>query len=50
MIFNAIAQRDPEAAARLVTYHSQSVRERLSSFFNEDEFQKVSATKGSVAG
>jgi DNA-binding GntR family transcriptional regulator len=50
MIFNAIAQRDPEAAARLVTYHSQSVRARLSSFFNEDEFQKVSATKGSVAG
>lgn len=44
-IFNAITQRDPESAARLVTYHSQSVRERLSSFFNEDEFQKVSSAK-----
>lgn len=43
MIFNAIAQRDPEAAARLVAYHSQSLRERLSPFFNEDEFQKVAA-------
>ena len=44
-IFNAITRRDPESAARLVTYHSQSVRERLSPFFNEDEFRKVASTK-----
>lgn len=44
-IFQAIKQHDPEAAARLVAYHSQSVRERLSPFFNEEEFQKVSTAK-----
>ena len=36
-IFNAIAARDPEAAARLVIYHSQSVRERLSALFESEE-------------
>ncbi len=41
MIFHAIAQRDPEDAARLVAYHSQSVRGRLSSIFN-DESQSMS--------
>ena len=35
MIFQAIAKRDPEAAARLVTYHSQSVRERFAPLFEE---------------
>jgi DNA-binding GntR family transcriptional regulator len=32
-IYHAVAQRDPEAAARLVIYHSQSVRGRLSALF-----------------
>lgn len=32
-IFDALVQRDPEAAARLVIYHLQSVRERLSILF-----------------
>lgn len=35
-IFDAIAQRDPESAARLVAYHSQSVRERLSPLFRKE--------------
>ncbi|GCE29670.1 GntR family transcriptional regulator [Dictyobacter alpinus] len=39
-IYQAIAQRDPETAARLVVYHTQSVRERLSPFFNEGETQQ----------
>ncbi|GCE16083.1 GntR family transcriptional regulator [Tengunoibacter tsumagoiensis] len=34
-IIHAIAQRDPEAAARLVIHHSQSVRDRLTIFFAE---------------
>jgi DNA-binding GntR family transcriptional regulator len=34
-IFEAIVQRDPEAAARLVIYHSQSFRERFSELFND---------------
>ena len=33
-IYEAITQRDPEAAARLVIYHSQSLRERFASLFN----------------
>lgn len=33
-IFEAIAQRDPEAAARLVIYHSQSLRERFATLFS----------------
>jgi len=33
-ILHAIAAHDPEAAARLVIYHAQSVRERFSAFFN----------------
>ncbi|QBD76474.1 GntR family transcriptional regulator [Ktedonosporobacter rubrisoli] len=44
-IFQAIKQRDPEAAARLVAYHSQSVRDRFSPFFNAKEFQKVAAVR-----
>ncbi|GLV54212.1 GntR family transcriptional regulator [Dictyobacter sp. S3.2.2.5] len=43
MIFNAIMQHDSEAAVRLAIYHSQAVRERLSPFFNVDEFQKMVA-------
>src|SRR5579875_199187 len=35
MIYQAIARRDPESAARLVAYHSQSVRDRLAPVFNE---------------
>jgi DNA-binding GntR family transcriptional regulator len=34
-IFEAIAQRDPEAAARLVIYHTQSLRERFAELFND---------------
>lgn len=49
MIYNAIVQRDPESAVRLVIYHSQSVRARLLPFFNEDEFQKVSASQAASA-
>ncbi|GCE22183.1 GntR family transcriptional regulator [Dictyobacter kobayashii] len=45
-IFTAIVQRDPETAARLVVYHSQSVRERLAPFFTVDEAQML-AEKGS---
>ncbi len=41
-IFNAVARRDPEAAARLVIYHSQSVRERLSALFTS-EWQHTAA-------
>ncbi len=41
-IFQAIAHHNPEDAARLVVYHSQSVRERLSPFFDEDTFRKIS--------
>jgi DNA-binding FadR family transcriptional regulator len=33
-IFEAISQRDPEAAARLVIYHTQSLRERFAALFN----------------
>ncbi len=36
-IYEAIRQHDPEAAARLVVYHSQSVRERLAPLFGHDE-------------
>jgi DNA-binding GntR family transcriptional regulator len=36
MICQAIAKHDPEAAARLVTYHSQSVRTRFIPLFNEE--------------
>ena len=42
-IFNALVQRDPEAAARLTIYHAQSLRERFSELFNaqqnEDEIK-----------
>jgi len=34
-IFEAIAQHDPEAAARLVIYHTQSLRERFAELFND---------------
>jgi DNA-binding GntR family transcriptional regulator len=34
-IFEAITQRDPEAAARLVIYHTQSLRERFAELFND---------------
>jgi DNA-binding GntR family transcriptional regulator len=33
-IYKAIAQRDPDAAARLVIYHTQSLRERFSALFS----------------
>ncbi len=33
-IFDALVQRDPEAAARLVIYHAQSLRERFAELFN----------------
>lgn len=36
-IFEAISRRDPEAAARLVIYHTQSLRERFSELFNDDQ-------------
>lgn len=49
MIFNAITRHDPETAVRLVIYHSQAVRERLSPFFNEDEFQKMAAMQEVLA-
>jgi DNA-binding GntR family transcriptional regulator len=32
-ILDAIEQRDPEAAARLVIYHAQSLRERFAGLF-----------------
>ena len=43
-IFTAIAARDPEAAARLVIYHSQSVRERFSALFASEEEQRAALT------
>jgi DNA-binding GntR family transcriptional regulator len=49
MIYQAIVQRDPESAARLVAYHSQSVRDRLASVFNE-ALQHGSETGASSAG
>lgn len=36
-IFHAIAENDPEAAARLVIYHSQSVRERFADLFRSSQ-------------
>jgi DNA-binding GntR family transcriptional regulator len=33
-ILGALAERDPEAAARLVIYHAQSLRERFAEHFN----------------
>jgi DNA-binding GntR family transcriptional regulator len=33
-IYEAIVQRDPEAATRLVIFHSVSIRTRLAAFFN----------------
>jgi DNA-binding GntR family transcriptional regulator len=36
-ILAALAQRDPEAAARLSIYHAQSLRERFAELFNGDE-------------
>jgi DNA-binding GntR family transcriptional regulator len=33
-ILDALAERDPEAAARLAIYHAQSLRERLAEHFN----------------
>ena len=36
-IFNAISRHDPEAAARLVIYHCQAVRERLSTLFSSEQ-------------
>lgn len=49
MICQAIARRDPEAAARLVTYHAQSLRGRLSAFFDDDEFQKLIVARQEAA-
>jgi DNA-binding GntR family transcriptional regulator len=41
-IFEAISIGDPEAAVRLVIYHSQSLRERLSALFaSEDSVRAV---------
>ncbi|MBV9230449.1 MAG: GntR family transcriptional regulator [Chloroflexi bacterium] len=48
MIFAAIRRRDPEAAARLVIYHSQSVRERFAPLFHQ-EMQQEEETKASSA-
>ena len=34
-IFAALAQRDPEAAGRMVIFHAQSLRERFADLFND---------------
>jgi DNA-binding GntR family transcriptional regulator len=34
-ILEAISQRDPEAAARRVIYHTQSLRDRFADLFND---------------
>lgn len=36
-IYRAIAERDPDAAARLATYHAQSTRERFAALASEAE-------------
>lgn len=36
-IFRAIASRDPDAAARLATYHAQSTRERFAALANDGD-------------
>jgi DNA-binding GntR family transcriptional regulator len=36
-IFQAISERDPDAAARLATYHAQSTRERFAALANDEE-------------
>jgi DNA-binding GntR family transcriptional regulator len=33
LILDAITERDPEAAARLVIYHAQSLRDRFAHLF-----------------
>jgi DNA-binding GntR family transcriptional regulator len=39
-IYNAIAQRDPEAAARVAIYHAHSLRERFAALFNgSDDYE-----------
>lgn len=40
-ILEAIVRREPEEAARLITYHSQSVRQRLQRVFTEGEQEEV---------
>jgi DNA-binding GntR family transcriptional regulator len=40
-IFKSIAERDPEAAARLVVYHAQSTRERWSALFGDAEGEEA---------
>jgi DNA-binding FadR family transcriptional regulator len=43
-IYNAVAQRDPEAAARVVIYHAHSLRERFAVLFNGFDEDGASAT------
>jgi DNA-binding GntR family transcriptional regulator len=45
-IFEAISRRDPEAAARLVIYHTQSLRERFSELFNDDQTEAEADGRG----
>jgi DNA-binding GntR family transcriptional regulator len=43
-IFAALAQRDPEAAARVAIYHAHSLRERFATLFNGSDEDSASAT------
>ena len=43
-IYNAVAQRDPEAAARVVIYHAHSLRERFAVLFNGSDEDGASVT------
>jgi DNA-binding GntR family transcriptional regulator len=43
-IYNAIAQRDPEAAARVAIYHAYSLRERFAALFNGSDDEDGAST------
>jgi DNA-binding GntR family transcriptional regulator len=49
-ILHALAEGDPEAAVRLVIYHSQSVRERLAMLFTSETEKQRSAGSILVGG